>query len=85
MILKKLSLTKTKISEFQETCELCDELEVLYEFFKNKEIDELEIDMAFNNVSLEIEFHTLFSNIIAPFPNKFILVTFSIKQRVCMI
>ena len=65
MILKKLSLTKTKISEFQETCELCDELEVLYEFFKNKEIDELEINKAFNSAkeSLEsLEFKNMLSS-----------------------
>ena len=64
MILKKLSLTKTKVSEFQETCELCDELEVLYEFFKNKEIDELEINKAFNSAkdSLEsLEFKNMLS------------------------
>jgi peptide chain release factor 2 len=64
VILKKLSLTKTKVSEFQETCELCDELEVLYEFFKNKEIDELEINKAFNSAkdSLEsLEFKNMLS------------------------
>lgn len=64
MILKKLSLTKTRVSEFQETCELCDELEVLYEFFKNKEIDELEINKAFNSAkdSLEsLEFKNMLS------------------------
>ena len=65
MILKKLSLTKTKVSEFKETSELCDELEVLYEFFKNKEIDELEINKAFNSAkeSLEsLEFKNMLSS-----------------------
>ncbi len=55
MILKKLSFTKTKVSEFKETSELCDELEVLYEFFKNKEIDELEINKAFNSAKESLE------------------------------
>ncbi|MAI83135.1 MAG: peptide chain release factor 2 [Flavobacteriales bacterium] len=65
LILKKLSLTKTKVSEFKETSELCDELEVLYEFFKNKEIDELEINKAFTSAkeSLEsLEFKNMLSS-----------------------
>ncbi|MDC3110122.1 peptide chain release factor 2 [Flavobacteriales bacterium] len=65
LILKKLSLTKTKVSEFKETSELCDELEVLYEFFKNKEIDELEINKAFISAkeSLEsLEFKNMLSS-----------------------
>ena len=54
-ILKKLSLTKNKVSQFKETAELCDELEVLFEFFKNKEIDEDEINKAFNKAKNSLE------------------------------
>ena len=53
------------MSEFQDTSELCDELEVLYEFFKNKEIDELEINKAFISAkeSLEsLEFKNMLSS-----------------------
>ena len=53
------------MSEFQDTSELCDELEILYEFFKNKEIDELEIKKAFNSAkeSLEsLEFKNMLSS-----------------------
>ena len=53
------------MSEFQDTSELCDELEVLYEFFKNKEIDELEINKAFSSAkeSLEsLEFKNMLSS-----------------------
>ena len=65
MILKRLSLTKNKVSEFKETSEFCDELEVLYEFFKNKEIDESEINNAYEKAkeSLEsLEFKNMLSN-----------------------
>ena len=58
-------MTKNKVSQFQETLELCDELEVLYEFFKNKEIEEFEISEAFNKakISLEsLEFKNMLSN-----------------------
>jgi|TARA_B100001989_G_scaffold72869_1_gene49773 peptide chain release factor 2 len=54
-ILKKLSLTKNKVSQFKETAELCDELEVLFEFFKNKEIEEDEINKAFNKAKNSLE------------------------------
>ena len=54
-ILKKLSLTKNKVSKFKETAELCDELEVLFEFFKNKEIEEDEINKAFNKAKNSLE------------------------------
>ena len=54
-ILKKLSLTKNKVSQFKETAELCDELEVLFEFFKNKEIEEVEINKAFNKAKNSLE------------------------------
>ena len=54
-ILKKLSLTKNKVSQFKETAELCDELEVLFEFFKNKEIEEFEINKAFNKAKNSLE------------------------------
>ena len=37
-ILKKLSLTKNKVTEFKETAELCDELEVLLSFLKIKKL-----------------------------------------------
>tara|TARA_A100001011_G_scaffold396347_1_gene493961 strand:- start:1049 stop:1945 length:897 start_codon:yes stop_codon:yes gene_type:complete len=53
------------VSEFKETSELCDELEILYEFFKNKEIDELEIKRVFNiaKESLEsLEFKNMLSS-----------------------
>ncbi|MFL2592528.1 MAG: peptide chain release factor 2 [Flavobacteriaceae bacterium] len=65
LILKRLSLTKNKVSEFKETSEFCDELEVLYEFFKNKEIDEAEINNAYEKAkeSLEsLEFKNMLSN-----------------------
>ena len=54
-ILKKLSLTKNKVSQFKETAELCDELEVLFEFFKNREIEEDEINKAFNKAKNSLE------------------------------
>ena len=54
-ILKKLSLTKNKVTQFEETAELCDELEVLFEFFKNKEIEEDEINKAFNKAKNSLE------------------------------
>ena len=54
-ILKKLSLTKNKVSQFKETAELCDELEVLFEFFKNKEIEEDEINKAYNKAKNSLE------------------------------
>ena len=54
-ILKKLSLTKNKVSQFKETAELCDELEVLFEFFKNKEIDEDEINESFSKAKNSLE------------------------------
>ena len=54
-ILKKLSLTKNKVTQFKETAELCDELEVLFEFFKNKEIEEDEINKAFNKAKNSLE------------------------------
>ena len=54
-ILKKLSLTKNKVSQFKETAELCDELEVLFEFFKNKEIEEDEINKSFNKAKNSLE------------------------------
>ena len=54
-ILKKLSLTKNKVTQFEETAELCDELEVLFEFFKNKEIEEVEINKAFNKAKNSLE------------------------------
>ena len=54
-ILKKLSLTKNKVSQFKETAELCDELEVLFEFFKSKEIEEDEINKAFNKAKNSLE------------------------------
>ena len=53
------------MSEFKETSEFCDELEVLYEFFKNKEIDEAEINNAYEKAkeSLEsLEFKNMLSN-----------------------
>ena len=53
------------MSEFKETSEFCDELEVLYEFFKNKEIDESEINNAYDKAkeSLEtLEFKNMLSN-----------------------
>tara|TARA_B100001057_G_scaffold67038_1_gene60718 strand:- start:301 stop:1197 length:897 start_codon:yes stop_codon:yes gene_type:complete len=53
------------VSEFKETSEFCDELEVLYEFFKNKEIDESEINNAYDKAkeSLEtLEFKNMLSN-----------------------
>tara|TARA_A100001011_G_scaffold189546_1_gene198030 strand:- start:1014 stop:1910 length:897 start_codon:yes stop_codon:yes gene_type:complete len=53
------------VSEFKETSEFCDELEVLYEFFKNKEIDEAEINNAYEKAkeSLEsLEFKNMLSN-----------------------
>ena len=53
------------MSEFKETSEFCDELEVLYEFFKNKEIDESEINNAYEKAkeSLEsLEFKNMLSN-----------------------
>ena len=58
-------MTKNKVTQFQETSEVCDELEVLYEFFKNKEIEEFEITEAFNKAknSLEsLEFKNMLSN-----------------------
>ena len=54
-ILKKLSLTKNKVSQFKETAELCDELEVLFEFFKNKEIEEDEINESFSKAKNSLE------------------------------
>ena len=54
-ILKKLSLTKNKVSQFKETAELCDELEIIYEFFKSKEIEEDEINKAFNKAKNSLE------------------------------
>ena len=54
-ILKKLSLTKNKVSQFKETAELFDELEVLFEFFKNKEIEEDEINKSFNKAKNSLE------------------------------
>ena len=54
-ILKKLSLTKNKVTQFEETAELCDELEVLFEFFKNKEIEEDEINKAYNKAKNSLE------------------------------
>ena len=54
-ILKKLSLTKNKVSQFKETAELCDELEVLFEFFKKKEIEEFEITQAFKKAKNSLE------------------------------
>ena len=54
-ILKKLSLTKNKVSQFKETAELFDELEVLFEFFKNKEIEEDEIKKSFNKAKNSLE------------------------------